>query len=424
MVEEAIRIVNMYAHPILAKVVTAFMKKKLHRVRDMFINYVHYKLLRHASVKRLKRIYISQNYVGLVFEFKDNYLYIMGVDGGKVFVNIMDASRFASSDYRDYRFADGIAIMTYEDYCFFNAMEYHNDCIVENITTLPWPNNPDFYPRWYRIQGDVVLGIMADGEAAHHEYINSLMFDIYDSIATIIHRELAYRIQSVLSDHGITSEFMADSSQGVIRFKGPKTFKREHLAKLARLIVDEVFIEDIDESVREPSVSWNFRGITVRPAMDTTITIAYDRHPMFEHYPFYRITVHVGIDVVRAFAESAVKYFKPEVKERTINHGRHTIRFNGYPTSVVIEWEPPFKVTHAPTPMIIPVRPRRLYIDVGELKVSHPEHGENTYSIVKPLAAMVGSTHSNEVFEARSNAWAIKLLPVEPLWPEDTVEWP
>ena len=428
-----ISIINRHAHPALAHVLASWLKRRLDRVVDHFTNRAHYELLRHITPKWLHEIVLTPNYAVITIENKYVHRYVLGHDNGKVFVQglqegaVLWVEHGLREEYHVYDHGGKhVIIYTYvldNDRVVWSLLGYDIDCILTGLWFI------DNEARRYRLQGDIVIDVVAvDGEA-EAQYRQIVRLSLRRAMLNAILGEIAHRIQQILSDYGITSEARIDQSEAIARFETNTRLNEVQRRKLLRLIIENLYWEDIVGSIDSiiarsdivEATAYVSEGDGVHMREVFRVYVDYGNKPYGSDTYIYTVAFQflwpMIDEIPLRHVDDVLRDFKPDVRRRTITLGRHRVSFDGYPTHLVFQYTPRFRLTHTTPPLMLSVRLNEYYIAPSTLRLEHPEHGVNEYTVTKPLFATFTNTATSTHFTAKLNAWSVRTLPVQPLQP-------
>jgi hypothetical protein len=382
----------------IADFLISFIHRKKYRTRRLFINDVQF-----DAVLRLgynpNAILVTPNYLVLDYLVKGMYgehhhYYVIGVnDDEKLFIQktmIYDKDIVWLVEYRlsvTPRNIFGKVFYLDRDDIVYQLFNYDVDVVNENIKSIPI----DGMHR-YRVQGDLVLEIIASGDSSEQVYRDLIATSIREQIRNILRNIVFLRISEALAEKNISCQIREDHVviDGIP--KKPYSNRHDYAEKIDKYLNEAVYISDIARNHDD--------GVRIYAYIDRGI---FDRN-----FCFATVRVDFDLELLNDFARMVVDQLDLPIDYRHVARGRHQIEYFGYPNRFTFKAQLP--IDHEINSFIFNVNLDELYVARGLLHIKHPEHRAVTLEIVKDSVIRPLSTRTEIMYQARLNFYAIKRL--------------
>lgn len=333
-------------------------ERKMLREND-FVSPAHYYAFKHLPLKKMKK-YRTESYVVLYREIGVEAIYIMGYDGGKVFLHKLPREELPQCD-SDVR----------------ASLRYNVDAVLEGVRSL------EEY-KSYRVQGDLVFEILPP-----HFYFLELEGALEGELSRIYRAIIVQRIHHYLNQLRLANEIiwlrwgeLAISIPGVTR---DYEFRKKAFETIVDKIKESGILEDLKEDV---DVDYDFMS---------------DFHWGRRYGELIlRVNPHLKEGRGKKLVEEIMRNVK--LAERTEMFGNHKIIYTGYPRRISIVIRPCAVCEEFTTT----ITTRLLYVLEG-VRLEHPEHGVVEYD-VSDKAVEVRTIAVGDDFDDRLNYFQLKHL--------------
>jgi hypothetical protein len=232
----------------------------------------------------------------------------------------------------------------------------------------------------------------------------------YDQIERILKRTILLRISNILNGCNIATAIENDriAIEAIPRYLDDYEIKGI-LNKIRDILYKELYVSDIAPTLQIENIygEWNNKY----SGTDIYITLTMGRGSYGNPYKPIVISIEISEQIVRKFIDHALKDLELKCDRRVIYHGRHKISYKGYPSQMTIATQLPLlNLDGVENTHVISVNIDRIYLDEGELRIDHVEHGSYTYKIAKPLLVRFQSTIVDPLNDNRLSYYALKNL--------------
>jgi hypothetical protein len=404
----------------IIEVLREIVNGKRNRLERKFTNKCHYEMFKHIPLTPT-RIIVSENYMILEYErtimrrwdsYKHSTYYVIGINSdGKLFINKLDTG----IPYRvwtgrlNMKNGKNVELYTTNDHAVHHILGYQAD--LENMMdkTIPQYNENGEICQSYRIQGDLCLIIDTDRDVYNY-YLGWIKHSTYDQIERILKRTILLRISNILNSYNIVTAIGNDriAIEAIPRYLDDYEIKGI-LNKIRDILYSELYISDIAPTLQIENIyrDWNSKY----SGTDIYITLTMGRGSYGEPYKPIVISVDISEQTVRKFVDHVLKDLELKSDRRVIYHGRHKITYNGYPSQMTLATQLPLlNLDGVENTHVLNINIDRVYLDEGELRIDHVEHGSYTYKIAKPLLVRFQSTIVDPLNDNRLSYYALKNL--------------
>jgi hypothetical protein len=344
--------------------------------------------------------------------YKHSTYYVIGINSdGKLFINKLDTG----IPYRvwtgrlNMKNGKNVELYTTNDHAVHHILGYQMD--LENMMdkTIPQYNENGEICQSYRIQGDLCLIIDTDRDVYNY-YLGWIKHSTYDQIERILKRTILLRISNILNSYNITTAIGNNNLaiEAIPRYLDDIEIKGI-LNKLRDILYKELYVSDIAPTLQIENIyrEWNSKY----SGTDIYITLTIGRGSFGSPYKPIVISIEISEQIVRKFIDHALKDLELKVDRRVIYHGRHKITYNGYPSQMTLATQLPLlNLDGVENTHVLNINIDRVYLDEGELRIDHVEHGSYTYKIEKPLLVRFQSTIVDPLNDNRLSYYALKTL--------------
>jgi hypothetical protein len=403
-------------------------KKEL--LKHKFTSEIHYKVFQHVPYY-LDHVIVSKNYIVLCF-YKDWKIksywsertvrlrsnYVIGINTDrKLFINKLETVPYEGIELGSLRFKNGKEIPVYftEDFCIYGVLGYEYDLETTGLKTIPvYVNDKDIY-RNYRVQGDLVLTVETV-DKPYDNYISAIKENINDQLFGTLIRIILERISNILNSYGFTVETRGNTISFEClsrRFDYDKT--KEAINKIGKLLEKELYVKDIANNfkIRDIYSQGSMYSYGYREDWEILIDIGKGRGVFGSQYEPIEINVHIANSVIEKFLDYIVKDLNVSKDNRVVYHGRHKIRYYGYPSRfTIVSKLPLLDLDGSDNTFVFNVNLPVFYISEGDISVEHIEHGTMKYKILKDIIVSFDSTSIHRDNDVRFNHYALKTLKV------------
>jgi len=403
--------------------VVQLIRGKYKRLYKSFTNEIHAEVFKHLK-KRDSQLIIAPHYVLLTnkYVYKTWYrtyeyyhTYIIGINtDGKLFINKLsvDISIDRLASHEVFKCKDHLIDFT-TDNEIYELLQYDIDLESSNVRSLPLGMGTRYTVR---LQGDLLMTVVKQGEDAYTEYMDIWKGALNMRIRELMHLLLAQRIRMLLAEYGITVE-------GDQIFSIPRWLSLNEQSKYVRMITeviaDELYVSDMRLGA-VASVSKRFAyalhswSITyVRNNVETCVITVRLGQGEFNN-PYLPVTIDITLspDIADEFASDIIDNLDLSVEKIHRNIGRHIIEFEGYPDTLTIQCELPFRDfnDNMNNHYLFTLHTDRFLIERGTLRISHSEHGTIEYTVREPLLVSFTTIALPREFIHRMNYYALKQL--------------
>jgi hypothetical protein len=377
-------------------------------------------MFKHIPLKP-NSIMVSENYV--ILEFKrtikrrwdsyDSYTYyLIGINSdGKLFINKLVNESISYRVIGELNLKNGwkTELRLTHDTAIHILLGYLID--MENSTDKTIPQHTITGETFgsYRLQGDLVLAISSD-ENVYNYYIGFIKRSIYDQIERILKRTILLRISNILNSYNIITTIGNNNLaiEAIPRYLDDHEIKAI-LNNLRDILYKELYVSDIAPTLQIENIyrEWNNKY----SGTDIYITLTIGRGSYGNPYKPIVISVEISEPIVGKFTDHVLKDLELKCDRRVIYHGRHKISYKGYPSQMTIATQLPLlNLDGVENTHVLNINIDRIYLDEGELRIDHVEHGSYTYKIAKPLLVRFQSTIVDPLNDNRLSYYALKNL--------------
>jgi hypothetical protein len=344
--------------------------------------------------------------------YKSNTYYVIGINSdGKLFINKINTHIPGKLWIGELKLKNGrtCGLYTARDDDVYIALGYVMDLENSKDKTIPQIDMDGKTIRSYRVQGDLVL-MISSYEDVYNDYIGFIKHSIYDQIERILKRTILLRISNILNSYNIATAIGNDriAIEAIPRYLDDYEIKAI-LNKLRDTLYSELYVSDIAPTLQIENIyrDWNNKY----SGTDIYITLTIGRGSFGSPYKPIVISIEISEQIVRKFIDHALKDLELKVDRRVIYHGRHKITYNGYPSQMTLATQLPLlNLDGVENTYVINVNIDRIYLNEGELRIDHVEHGSYTYKIAKPLLVRFESTNVDRLNDNRLSYYALKTL--------------
>jgi hypothetical protein len=414
----------------LIEFLKVYSRDKKEFLKHRFTSEVHYKVFQHVPYY-LDHVIVSGNYVVLCFykcwKIEKRYLereitlrsnYVIGINSdGKLFINKIDTSPYEETQIGFLKFKDGESVPVYftEDYHVYNVLGYEYDLETTGLKTIPVYANEDDIYRNYRVQGDLVMTIESINKS-YDDYIFAVKRNINDQVFSVLQRVILERIANILNYYGFTVEVRGNSIffECLSRRLGYEEVNK-HIDKICKLLSKELYVKDIAEKLRVQNLYGygSMYSYGYREDWEICIDVGKGRGVFGNQYEPIEIDVHIANSVIEKFLDYIVKDLDVSKDDRVVYHGRHKIKYYGYPSRfTIVSRLPLLDLDGIDNTFVFNVNLSLFYVSEGSLEIEHLEHGTMKYNVMDDMLVSFNTTRIHRDNDVRFNHYALKTLKV------------
>jgi len=408
--------------PRVWRAVVALLRGKRRSVRDLFTNELHYEAFKNVRFN-VDALWLSRSYalVALAQTVKPrgpysrprtySHYYVLGVNSdGRLFINKVEG-RFPPEEALDAPLClvcdGGRRALVYfvEDSDVYQVMGYDFDMEASPAKALPLSTGG------HRLQGDVVLTVNLTGEDAWSAYSNDMVFALRRDVEAVIEREVAARISLLLAEKGISSTLRG----GELSIPAPVEGGKEALEKVAKLIADELYVEDVARRSVEADIYVDYERRVYFLDRETKAAPLLVRVRFSGQRPFGE---RFGEITVRCYGDGAASWYaeeiwsqvRPRAEPRARLMGRHRVEYVAYPSVINLTWEAPFNTVLGERAFVLTASSPQVLFEEGTLRVTHPEHGVAEYAVREKMYGEFAGVAVRRDFVDRLSVYALRRL--------------
>jgi hypothetical protein len=414
----------------LLEFLMVYSRDKKEFLKHKFTSEIHYRVFRHLPYY-LDHIVVSENYVVLCFyrewkikgywnerTIRFNSYYVIGINSdGKLFVNKINTSPYEDKLLGYLKLKNGKEIPVYfsNNAFVYNVLGFEYDLENSSVKTIPVYLNGNDIIRNYRVQGDLVLTVESV-EKPYEDYISSVKHSIREQTHGIITRIILERIADILNSYGFSVETRGNSIffECLSRRLGYEEVNKR-IDKICRLLNKELYVKDIAEKVRVQNLygHGSMYSYGYREDWEICIDVSRGRGIFGNQYENIEIDVHIASDIVNKFLDYIVKDLDVSKDDRVVYHGRHKIKYYGYPSRfTIISKLPLLDINGSENTFVFNVNIPIFYVSEGTLEIEHLEHGVMKYKVLRDMTVSFDSTRVHRDNDARFNHYALETLKV------------
>jgi hypothetical protein len=407
-----------------------YSRDKKEFLKHKFTSEIHYKVFQHVPYY-LDHVIVSRSYIVMCFyrewkiksywndrtvRLRSNYVIGINTDG-KLFINKIDVSPYENTQIGFLKFKDDRSVPVYltEDCFVQNALGFEYDLENSSVKAIPVYLNDKDIIRNYRVQGDLVLTVESV-EKPYEDYISSVKHSIREQTHGILTRIILERIADILNSYGFTVETRGNSIffECLSRRLGYEEVNKR-IDKICRLLNKELYVKDIAEKLRVHNLYGHGSMYSYGYSEDWEICIDVSkaRGTFGNQYDPIEIDVHIASDIVNKFLDYVVKDLDVSKDDRVVYHGRHKIKYYGYPSRfTIISKLPLLDLNGSDNTFVFNVNIPLFYVSEGSLEIEHLEHGVMKYKVLRDMTVSFDSTSVHRDNDARFNHYALETLKV------------